>query len=90
MIPEVMGASDTGNGPSADRSQVRCLVVDGKALWKTYDNGENLLFRETDFTRSAESELLLDLWQLPDPDIRPLLGHLLLGSQQDHHEVGAG
>jgi hypothetical protein len=61
---------------------LRCLTVGGRDLWEKYDNGENLLFREQDFVQSKESPLLLELWQLPDPDIRRLLGHLLLGSQQ--------
>jgi uncharacterized OB-fold protein len=60
---------------------LRSLTVGGRQLWDKYDNGENLLFREQDFRCSTESKLLLDLWQLPDPDMRRLLGHLLLGSQ---------
>jgi hypothetical protein len=60
---------------------LRGLTVGGRQLWEKYDNGENLLFREQDFSRSTESKLLLDLWQLPDPDMRRLLGHLLIGSQ---------
>jgi hypothetical protein len=60
---------------------LRSLTIGGRALWDKYDNGENLLFRERDFSRTTESTLLLDLWQLPDPDMRRLLGQLLLGSQ---------
>jgi hypothetical protein len=60
---------------------LRCLIVGGRELWDKYDNGENLLFREQDFRNSQESQLLLDAWQLPDPDIRRLIGHLVLGSQ---------
>jgi hypothetical protein len=60
---------------------LRCLLVGGRELWDRYDNGENLLFREQDFRNSQESKLLLDAWQLPDPDIRRLIGHLMLGSQ---------
>lgn len=60
---------------------LRCLIVGGRELWERHDNGENLLFREADFARPQESALLLDLWQLPDPDLRRLLGHLLIGSQ---------
>jgi hypothetical protein len=60
---------------------LRCLTTGGRELWDKHDNGENLLFRERDFVHTTESSLLLDLWQLPDSDIRRLLGHLLLGSQ---------
>ena len=60
---------------------LRCLTVGGRELWDKHDNGENLLFREQDFVRPTESKLLEDLWQLPDPDIRRLLGHLLIGSE---------
>jgi hypothetical protein len=66
---------------------LRCLTVGGRELWEKHDNGENLLFREQDFKQSAESQLLLDLWQLPDPDIRRLLGHLLMGSQAPLEQV---
>jgi hypothetical protein len=59
---------------------LRALTVGGRDLWDRYDNSENLLFREQDFTRPTESPLILDLWQLPDPDIRRLVGHVLLGS----------
>jgi hypothetical protein len=60
---------------------LRCLIVGGRELWAKYDNGENLLFREQDFHRPQESALLLDAWQLPDPDLRRLIGHLLVASQ---------
>jgi hypothetical protein len=60
---------------------LRCLTVGGRQLWDKYDNGENLLFREQDFVHPTESALLVDVWQLPDPDIRRLVGHLLVGSE---------
>jgi hypothetical protein len=66
---------------------LRCLIVGGRELWSKYDNGENLLFREQDFSRSQESPLLLDAWQLPDPDVRRLLGHLVLGSHMPFDRV---
>ncbi len=66
---------------------LRCLTVGGRPLWTKYDNGENLLFRAKDFAEPAQSELLADLWQLEDQDIRHLLGHLVLGSQTALHRV---
>jgi hypothetical protein len=66
---------------------LRCLIVGGRELLDKHDNGENLLFREQDFRNPQESKLLLDAWQLPDPDLRRLLGHLLIGSQMPLDQV---
>ena len=53
MIPEVMGASDTGNGPSADRSQVRCLVVDDHAAVR--EGVKMILTRDREISVIGES-----------------------------------
>ena len=53
MIPEVMGTSDTGNGPSADRSQVRCLVVDDHAAVR--EGVKMILTRDREITVIGES-----------------------------------
>jgi hypothetical protein len=66
---------------------LRALTVGGRELFEKYDNGENLLFREQDFVDPRESPLLLDLWKLPDPELRRLIGHLVLGAQLPAEEV---
>jgi hypothetical protein len=66
---------------------LRCLTVGGQELLEKYDNGDNLLFRESDFLDPSKSVLLAELWQLPDPDIRRLLGHLLLGAHLPANRV---
>ncbi|HEY7329133.1 MAG TPA: hypothetical protein VH592_15935 [Gemmataceae bacterium] len=60
---------------------LRCLRVGGEKLWLSYDNQENLLFREEDFLQPSKSRLLHELWGLPDREVRGLVGHLLLASQ---------
>src|SRR5439155_15880605 len=56
---------------------VRCLAAGGRGLWDRYDNGDNLLFREQDFAEPGRSPLFQELWQLDDPDVKALVGHLL-------------
>lgn len=68
-------------------TSLRCLSVGGKSLWDKHDNGENLLFKETDFTRSAQSKLLPDLLDLGDTDTVALVGHLLTSSRKPLEQV---
>jgi hypothetical protein len=77
-----------GYDPEMDRfshlliyTALRSLGIGGEALWQRYDNEENLLFREEDFLQPSKSRLLRELWELPDRDVRGLVGHLLLASQ---------
>jgi hypothetical protein len=72
-------------GPGVDRfahlvihCALRCLTVGGRALWDRYDNSDNLLFREQDFQDPGTSPLFHELWQLNDPPVHSLVGHLLL------------
>jgi hypothetical protein len=46
---------------------LRALTVKGKALWEKYDNGDNLLFKESDLRDPAKSELFRELAQMGDP-----------------------
>jgi hypothetical protein len=59
---------------------IRSLRVGGRALWDRYDNGDNLLFREQDLRRPAESPLFKELWQTADAAVHDLAGHLALAS----------
>ena len=62
-------------------SGLRCLAVGGKALWNKHDNGENILFRESDFAMPQKSRLWPELLGLPDADALLLAGHLAVASQ---------
>jgi len=62
-------------------SAVQGLVVGGPSLWKTFNNDENLLFRDTDFERPAESAVFQELWGLSDERARTLAGRLILATQ---------
>jgi hypothetical protein len=77
-----------GYSPEIDRfsllavyTALRCLVVGGKGLWDDFDNGENLLFRESDFKSPGKSKLFARLLALPDPNASALAGRLLLAGQ---------
>jgi pimeloyl-ACP methyl ester carboxylesterase len=61
---------------------LRALCVAGKELWQRYDNGENLLFREEDFRRPADSKLLAELWQLGHAEVQALIGQLVVANRQ--------
>jgi hypothetical protein len=67
---------------------LRCLGgATGKALWNAHDNGENLLFRESDFRVPRDSKLWPKLLALPDPVAVTLAGHLLASSQGHLEQV---
>jgi hypothetical protein len=55
---------------------LRALRVKGRALWEEYDNGDNLLFRESDLTNPAQSELFDDLIACRDSKTDALTGAL--------------
>jgi WD40 repeat protein len=58
---------------------LRALTIGGKPLWERYDNGDNLLFREADLANPGQSPLFQELWNVPDPTVHDLVGHLVLG-----------
>lgn len=57
---------------------LRGLAVGGAALWEKYDNGDNLLFTESDYQKPAESKLMRELWQTEDPAVQALVGRLAI------------
>jgi hypothetical protein len=76
-------------GPEMDRfpllviaTALRCVSVAGSRLWRRYDNGDNLLFRESDLRAPRESDLFQELWRLDDAAARALLGNLLLATRE--------
>jgi hypothetical protein len=60
---------------------VRALMTGGKALWEKFDNGDNLLFKASDFEKPGQSPLFQELWAFPDPGVQTL-------AQQTLHMVG--
>ncbi|HZZ81774.1 MAG TPA: kelch repeat-containing protein [Gemmataceae bacterium] len=58
---------------------LRCLTIGGKSLWDRYDNGDNLLFREIDLRKPADSKLFKELWNINDAAAHDLTGQLVLG-----------
>lgn len=76
-------------GPDVDRfphlviaCALRGLIVGGPGLWSQFDNGDNLLFRESDLKNPESSALIRTLWDLGDPVLCPLLGHLMLAARR--------
>ncbi len=57
---------------------LRGLLIGGPAMWKRYDNGDNLMFSEKDFKQPAQSRLMRELWDTGDPFTVGLVGHLAL------------
>ena len=81
-------------GPEVDRfpllvvaTALRGLIAGGPALWERYDNGDNLLFRETDLRDPAGSALFRELWELPDSQAHALVGHLVDACGQPVEQV---
>lgn len=56
---------------------LRALPIGGKALWQRHDNGENLLFRESDFKNPGQSKLFAELLALEDVGVQTLASHLV-------------
>ena len=71
-------------GPEVDRfpllvvsTALRALTVGGKELWDRYDNGDNLLFKESDLQAPTKSPLFRDLLQIADPETHSLVMQLI-------------
>ena len=56
---------------------LRVLSLKGRTLWEKYDDGDNLLFKESDLRAPAESPLFRELLTIPDQQNRTLVGALL-------------
>jgi len=61
---------------------LKALEAGGSALWDRYDNGDNLLFSETDFREPAASPLMRELWQTGGPEVRALVGRLAVACRR--------
>ncbi len=61
---------------------LRCLTIGGRSLWERYDNGDNLLFRQTDLQSPKESPLFQELLAIRDPQAQPLVKEMYLACQK--------
>ena len=68
-------------------TSIHCLTVGREELWKRFNNGENLLFREEDYRQPAESQVFRTLWKLPDTSSRALVGRLALACEKPLEQV---
>ena len=59
---------------------LQALSVGGRELWERYDNGDNLLFKETDLRAPGESALFKELQAIDDPATQALVERLLKAS----------
>ena len=51
---------------------LQALAVGGRPLWDRYDNGDNLLFKETDLRAPAQSALFRELLSISDAQTKAL------------------
>ncbi|HEV3261375.1 MAG TPA: hypothetical protein VG013_31270 [Gemmataceae bacterium] len=61
---------------------LRGLIAGGRPLWDRYDNGDNLLFRQSDLASPGDSALFDELRRLDDPEVRRLVATLSLAARQ--------
>jgi hypothetical protein len=54
------------------------LVIAGPGMWEQFDNGDNLLFRESDLRSPESSPVFKALWALGNPTLCHLVGRLAL------------
>jgi formylglycine-generating enzyme required for sulfatase activity len=66
---------------------IRCLIGRQSKLWQQFNDGDNLLFRQSDFIRPAESKVFHTLWRHRDADARAMVGRLILACRQPLVEV---
>jgi formylglycine-generating enzyme required for sulfatase activity len=63
-------------------SALRATLLGGRALWDRFDNGDNLLFKETDLRDLTAAPVFEALWELNDDVLCTLLGKMALASRE--------
>ena len=62
---------------------IQAAIVGKRQLWDEFDNGDNLLFRESDLQHPETSALFRRLWETPSqPDLHALAGYLILACKK--------
>ncbi len=81
-------------GPEVDRfshlviyTALQALLARGRSLWDTHNQGDNLLFAQSDFAAPDRSKLLRDLWENGPDSVRQLAGHLILATRRPLADV---
>jgi hypothetical protein len=63
-------------------SALRATMLGGRTLWDRFDNGDNLLFKETDLRLPDNAPIFKTLWELQDDVLCLLLGKLALAAKE--------
>lgn len=61
---------------------LRAALVGGKRVWDKFDNEDNLLFKEADLRAPGKAPVFKALWELNDPVLRTLVGHIVLSARE--------
>ncbi len=61
---------------------LRATLIGGRALWDQFDNGDNLLFKETDLRDPAAAIVFKSLWDMRDDVLCTLLGKMALATRE--------
>src|SRR5262249_22632094 len=61
---------------------LRATLIGGKTVWEKFDNEDNLLFREADLRDPGRALVFKALWEMNDPVLRTLVGHIALSASQ--------
>jgi WD40 repeat protein len=61
---------------------LRGVIAGGKALWEKYDNGDNMLFKQSDLVAPMGSPLFQELTQSSDKELRRMANVLLAAAQK--------
>ncbi len=60
---------------------LRCLIAGGRELWERHYDGDRLLLGPQDLAAPEQSAIFRELWQLEEPAIPNLVGHLALAAK---------
>jgi WD40 repeat protein len=61
---------------------LRGALLGGKDLWDEFDNGDNLLFKESDLRDPASAKVFKSLWALKDDVLCALVGKMALAVRE--------
>ncbi|HPM81032.1 MAG TPA: SUMF1/EgtB/PvdO family nonheme iron enzyme [Candidatus Anammoximicrobium sp.] len=60
---------------------LRCLIAGGRELWERHYDGDRLLLGHQDLAAPEQSAVFRELWQLEEPAVPNLVGHLALAAK---------
>ena len=68
-------------------TSIRCLSVGRRESWQQFNNGDDLLFCNTDFAAPGQSPVFRTFWKSEDRNVRALVGRLALACGQRLEQV---